>query len=104
MINENKYSRRLIKGLLENRAYLNDLITDSEADGSLVVVDFKRALKNIPWNRNEMIILDTLYSPKMSALIAVDECKERYDFSLSKINRIKNRIIDKVEIHMNRSK
>lgn len=104
MINENKYSRRLIKGLLENRPYLNDLITDSEADDSLVILDFTRAINNIPWDRNEMIILDTLYTPSMSALNTVDECKERYNFSLSKINRIKNRIIDKVEIHMNRSK
>lgn len=98
-----RYTQELIRGLLENRAFLNDLTDIHTATATLPIIDFKMAVERCEFTSSEQRILDTVYTDDIRIF---NDSTQYWAQELSMVDRyvrdLKERILEKVDAEMNR--
>ncbi|MCU7556554.1 hypothetical protein [Macrococcus capreoli] len=98
-----RYTPELIRGLLENRAFLNDLDDIHTTTATLPIIDFKIAVERCEFTASEQRILDTVYTDDVRIYNdSVAYWAKHSGVSTRSIYLLCEQVIAKVDAEMNR--
>lgn len=97
-----RYTQELIRGLLENRAFLNDLTDIHTANATLPIIDFKMAVERCNFSASESVIMDSIYGEHNTEDLSVEGWAARLNIPRASMYRILDEIVAKVDAEMNR--
>lgn len=98
-----RYTKEIIRGLLENRAFLSALDFMHAPTDMTPIIDFDIALKNADLTDTERLIIDTVYTDKVSEYNeSIPYWADNIDVTERHIRRLRDSIIDKVHAEINR--
>lgn len=98
-----RYTKEIIRGLLENRAFLGALDFMHAPTDMTPIIDFDIALKNADLSASERLIVDTVYTDNVSEYNeSILYWADKIDVNERHIRRLRDSIVDKVHAEINR--
>lgn len=98
-----RYTQELIRGLLENRAFLNDLSDIHTATATLPIIDFKMAVERCDFTSSEQRILDTVYTDDIRIFNdSTQYWASEFGVTTRAVYLLCDQVIAKVDAEMNR--
>lgn len=97
-----RYTQELIRGLLENRAFLNALTDIHTATATLPIIDFKIAVERCKFSAAEEVIMASIYGEHNTDELSVEEWAARLNISRASMYRLLDEVVAKVDAEMNR--